>query len=247
MAPSAGEHVAGRTTQSTALGDLALLAKIGHALSMLGKNKDGQELGRKGAESRARLLGAVRKLVDEAPSGKLTATAIAREAGLASQTFYLYFAGVDEALLYLSRDASEDTAEITAELDATWAEDALRFHTGRVVDAFYRHWDRHRAILHIRNFRADGGEQAFVEVRSASSLPLVTRIATRILAAHGSDRLTETDALARAVIIFSAIERMAARYASLSDWRSSFGSEDLKRAEADILALLISPAESAKT
>ena len=209
---------------------------------MIGRNKDGQSLGRKGAESRARLLAGARKLIDEAPSGKLTATAIARAAGLASQTFYLYFNDIEEALLQLSREASEDVSEIAAELDGQWEKGSLRDHAERVVSAFYRHWDRHRAILHIRNFRADSGQHAFVEARDASAMPLVKKIATRIRLAQDPGRLSETDALARAVIIFSAIERMAARYASLSDLGATVNSEDLKRAEADILALLISPA-----
>lgn len=203
-------------------------------------NKDGQALGRKGAESRARLLEAARRLIDEQPSAKLTATSIARAAGLASQTLYLYFSDVDELLLELARAASEDMGEIAAELDAPWDMATLHAHTERVVSAFYRYWDRHRAILHIRNFHADGGREAFADVRNAASLPIVTKIAARIRAAQG-ERLGEADALARAVLIFSAIERMAARYASIPGWQTMISTDALKRAEADILALLFSP------
>ena len=208
---------------------------------MTATNKDGQSIGRKGAESRARLIEAAHGLIAGSPSDPLTATAIARAAGLASQTFYLYFDGVEELLLQLSREASEDVGEIAAELDGQWDEGSLRAHAERVVSAFYRYWDRHRAILHIRNFRADGGQEAFIEVRNTSAMPLVEKMAERIRAAHGAERLSAKDAIARAVIIFSAIERMAARYASIPGWRAMIGSEDLKRAEADILALLISP------
>jgi len=204
-------------------------------------NKDGQAIGRKGAESRDRLLAAARHLIAATPAEALTASAIAREAGLASQTFYLYFKGVDEALLWLSREASEDTGEIAAELDRPWDSAQLRYHAECVVSAFYRYWDRHRAILNIRNFRADGGQDSFVEVRSASAVPIVAKIAARIRAAHGEGELTEREALSRAIIIFSAIERMAARYAYLPGWRSFVDSEDLKRAEAEILTLLMSP------
>lgn len=204
-------------------------------------NKDGQALGRKGAESRARLLDGARRLIDGTPSAKLTATSIARAAGLASQTFYLYFSDVEELLLELSRQASDDMGEIAAELDAQWDPAAVREHAGRVVGAFYRYWDRHRAILHIRNFHADSGNDPFVEARNVASLPIVRKIAARIRAGQGDDRLSEQDALARAVIIFSAIERMAARYASIPRWQSAISTEALQRAEADILTLLFSP------
>lgn len=208
---------------------------------MAAVNKDGQALGRKGAESRARLLDGARRLIAETPSGKLTVTSIARAAGLASQTFYLYFSDVEELLLELSRQASDDMGEIAAELDAQWDHAAVRDHAGRVVSAFYRYWDRHRAILHIRNFHADSGNTPFVEARNVASLPIVRKIAGRIRAGQGDDRLSEQDALARAVIIFSAIERMAARYASIPRWQSAISTEALQRAEADILALLFSP------
>lgn len=210
-------------------------------MNMNAVNKDGQALGRKGAESRKRLLEGARRLIAEAPSGKLTATSIARAAGLASQTFYLYFGDVEELLLELSLEASNDIGEIAAELDADWDNAAMREHAGRVVGAFYRYWDRHRAILHIRNFHADSGNEPFAEVRNTTSFPIVRKIAARIRAGQGDERLSEQDALARAVIIYSAIERMAARYASLPHWQNTINTAALQRAEADILTLLFSP------
>src|SRR3546814_10346264 len=84
------------------------------AMSIL--NKHGQAIGRKGAESRRRLLDATRTLIATEPAHKLTASAIARTAKLASQTFYLYFNDIDEILLALSQEAAEDMDEVFAEL-----------------------------------------------------------------------------------------------------------------------------------
>ncbi len=204
-------------------------------------NKDGQSIGRKGAESRARLLEAAHDLISTTPSPKLTASAIARAAGLASQTFYVYFDDVDEVLLNLSSEASADTGEIVAELDRPWDFGSLQQHAERVVGAFYRYWDRHRATLNIRNFLADSGNEAFLRVRNESAMPIVTRIAARIRASQGEGKLPERDAIARAVIIFAAIERIAARYPAGLPEDSNVRSDALKRAEVDILVLLISP------
>lgn len=205
-------------------------------------NKDGQAIGRKGAESKARLLAATRRLLAELPTArKLTASSIARAAGLASQTFYLYFDDVEELLLSLSIEASEDTQEIIAALDGDWSRDAPRAYTERVVDAFYRYWDRHRAVLNIRNYMSDRGEELFAKARNESAIPIITRIAAHIRAAQGEDQLLERDALARAIIFFSAMERMAARYSASAGVSIMPGGADLKKAEADILALLISP------
>ncbi len=205
-------------------------------------NKDGQAIGRKGAESRARLLAATRRLLAELPSAKkLTASSIARAAGLASQTFYLYFDDVEEILLSLSIEASEDTASIIAALDADWDLSAPRTYTAGVVEAFYQYWDRHRAILNIRNYMADRGDEPFANARNKSAMPIIIKIAARMRTAQGESRLAERDAKARSIIIFSAIERMAARYSTSQGLQLMPAGEDLKRAEADILALLLSP------
>jgi len=204
-------------------------------------NKDGQAIGRKGAESRARLLEAARLLLSSAPSEKLTASAIARTAGLASQTFYVYFDDIDEILHVLAAVASKDLGEIIAELERPWDFSAIQQHAERVVAAFYRYWDQHRPILNVRNFRADGGQEAFMQLRNESAYPVVSRIASRILASHGAGKLPERDAFARAVVIYAAMERMAARYASGGTDPEMVTSEELKHAEIDILALLFSP------
>lgn len=210
-----------------------------HVMSLT--NKDGQAIGRKGAESRARLLEAARALLFSASSQKLTASAIARAAGLASQTFYVYFDDIDEILHVLASEASTDNGEVIAELDQAWDFAAIHEHAERVVGAFYRYWDRHRPILNIRNFRAESGQEAFMRLRNESAHPVVSRIASRILASHGAGRLPERDAFARAVVIYAAIERMAARYASGGTDPRLVDSGDLKRAEVDILALMFSP------
>jgi AcrR family transcriptional regulator len=204
-------------------------------------NKDGQAIGRKGAESRARLLEAARRLVNELPSArKLTASSIARAAGLASQTFYLYFGDIDEILLSLATEASYDTDDIIAAIDGDWQPAAPRDYAERVVAAFYCYWDRHRALLNIRNYLADRGDEPFAKVRNESAIPIIVKVAARIRAVQGESRLTERDSLARAIIVFSSIERMAARYASTPGMQMMPSGTDLQRAEADILALLLS-------
>lgn len=208
-------------------------------------NKDGQAIGRKGAETRGRLLAAARDLIATTPVEKVSASAIARAASLASQTFYLYFDDVDEVLLTLSLEAARDTGEIVAEFDRSWDSAPPRVHAERFVSAFYRYWDKHRPILNIRNFRADAGQAAFAEIRNDSALPIVNRIADRIKRAQGRRELSDRDAFARAVIVYSAIERMAARYASVHIVSDAFDSDDLKRAEVEILTLMLSPPQGA--
>lgn len=203
-------------------------------------NKHGQSIGRKGAESRRRLLDATRALIAAEPAHKLTASAIARTAGLASQTFYLYFKDIDEALLALSQEAGSDMADVHDSLSGDWKSATPVAHAKRFIDAFTAYWDRHRAILTVRNYLSDSGHPNFLKVRQDTAMPLIRAIADRILAAHPDD-VDSKSALARSVIIYSAIERMAARPATLRHDPVIVDVDDLLQAEVDILALLFTP------
>jgi AcrR family transcriptional regulator len=202
----------------------------------VGRNKHGQALGRKGVESRRRLLEAGRTLLTRAE--KLTPSSVARAAGLASQTFYLYFADINELLLILAEEATGDMGEVMATLDGPWDPASIEQHSRRFVDAFYGFWDTHSAVLSFRNFQSDLGDPAFIQVRQEAAMPIVTSIAKRISTAQGAEELSEPDALARAVIIYAAIERLAARPATLARRSASLQEADLRRAEAEILTLL---------
>jgi AcrR family transcriptional regulator len=206
------------------------------------RNKHGQALGRKGAESRRRLLDAACKLLEDR-SAKLTPSAVARSAGLTSQTFYLYFADINELLLTLSEEASTDVGRILRALEDPWDPGAIDEHSRRFIDAIYDFWDGHRAVLSFRNFQSDLGDEAFVHVRFETSRPIISLMAKRIRSARGEDQLSEADALARAVIIYAAIERLAARPPTMRTPYRRLEESDLRRAEADILTLLFTRAD----
>lgn len=205
-------------------------------------NKQGQSIGRKGAESRRRLLDATRDLITVGPAHKLTASAIARTAGLASQTFYLYFKDIDEVLLALSHEVGADMQDVYDALSGDWTSTSPTDHAKRFIDAFTAYWDRHRAILTVRNYLSDSGHPAFLKVRQDAAMPLIQVIADRILVAHPKE-VDRKSAFARGVIIYSAIERMAARPATMRRNPAIVDAADLKQAEIDILALLFTPTQ----
>jgi AcrR family transcriptional regulator len=204
-------------------------------------NKHGQSIGRKGTESRRRLMDATRELIAVEPAHKITASAIARAAKLASQTFYLYFKDIDEILLALSQEAGTDMQDVHDALGAAWQSAPPAEQAKRFIDAFTAYWDRHRAILTVRNYLADSAHPAFLTVRQDTAMPLIHAIADRMMAAHPDHDLERKSAFARSVIIYSAIERMAARPATMRHNPTMLSMADLQQAEADILTLLFTP------
>jgi len=205
-------------------------------------NKQGQALGRKGEESRRRLLDATRKLLAKGSIHKLSASAIARAASMASQSFYLYFEDIEEVIFALSSDAARDLEQIVTLIRQAPPGSAPELLSQTVVDAFSAYWDRNRPILNARNYIADSGNMDFLRLRQEATLPMLTAIADRIKVA-ASPALTRGQAISRAVIVYLAMERLAARSGAPQYEPTGYEDVDLREAEIDILTLLFTPKE----
>ncbi len=203
-------------------------------------NKQGQALGRKGEESRRRLLDATLALLTRGSIHKISASAIAREAAMASQSFYLYFKDIDEIILALAQEAAVDLQEVVALLVNAPSGSEPEMLSKQVIDAFSDYWDRHRPILIARNYIADSGNKQFLELRQNATMPMIHAIADRIQSARPED-VTRVKAVSRAIIVYSAMERLAARAQSLQFEPPPGDDIDLRQAEIDILTLLFTP------
>jgi AcrR family transcriptional regulator len=124
----------------------------------LSHNLQGQRLGRKGRDTRARILAASGRLL-AVPDAVVTLSAIAREADLRVASLYVYFSDLPE-LLGAVLEPVMASAEKTyvAELDAHWADAELAARCLGFVRAYHGFWARHTRILHLRNALADQGD-----------------------------------------------------------------------------------------
>jgi AcrR family transcriptional regulator len=200
-------------------------------------NKHGQSLGRKGSETRQRLMDAARRLLSDHSPLTLTAVSVAKEAETSSATFYIYFDDVREILYALSEAASADLSEVHRILEEDWDTSAPDVdHAQRVVDTFNGVWKRHRDILRFRNLEADRGDQDFLDQRISSSVRIIDRIAERILAGYTPEqRPPRIEAYAEAATLFGALEGQAAVDPAVMDsW--PIGEQRFSRAAAKLLA-----------
>lgn len=199
-------------------------------------NKSGQALGQKGAETRRRLLLSAMDLMQREEA--LTAAAVSRASNVSAAAFYVYFDGLQDLQLSLAEEVRQDMTGLFEVLDREWREDTIVLRSQELVGAFYEHWRRYRAVLRTRNHQADIGKEAFIEARRRAAMPVIDRLASRMREAQGPDQLSERDAFARSVIIFAAMERLAARADSSPFHTSDLSDDELMRAEAHILSLL---------
>ena len=106
---------------------------------------------------------------------------IARTAGTSPATFYQYFKDVCEATLRLAEQAADEMPEMLEIIAGSWEGEQGLERARRLVDAFVRHWDEHRAVLLVRNLAADEGDRRFLRVRQKAMTPVLARLAEQVI------------------------------------------------------------------
>ena len=178
---------------------------------------DGRSLGRRGAQTRARLLDATAQLLEDNGLRELRVVDIARAVDLSPATFYQYFADVEAAVLALSIAVGEETSSLAGLLSEDWTRsDGLAF-ARRLVEDFITNWDKHRAVLRTRNLAAQEGDERFRAVRNDSLRPLTEGIGAKVAAREDSG----LSPYAAGAAMVSMLERMAAFHADLESYGTS--------------------------
>lgn len=199
------------------------------------RSKAGAPLGRKGIETRARLLEKTRELLEHVSPFNLTVAAITKAARTAAATFYVYFNDVQDVFYALSLDANREFEEMAGGHREWFAEpcnfvsDAQQF-----VDEFNAIWDRHRHALQYCNLESDRGNARFQDLRTANALPLIDRLAQAGKRANPAEKAR--DAYADAIVLLCSVERLAATRHQYPADRPHLPPDELSRAQARVIA-----------
>lgn len=169
------------------------------------KNLNGQAMGRKGAETRQRLLKATIELLERRPLRDVSVSEIATLAGTSSSSFYIYFEDVTAAALAAAAEVEQYTPEMGALLEEPWHKGDAQEKAIALMEAYVSFAARHHAILRVRNLAADEGNRRFHEVRHAAVSKMHKLLETRIAVANNG-----LDPSSGASAILSLMERIAA-------------------------------------
>lgn len=178
---------------------------------------DGRSLGRRGAQTRARLLDATTRLLEDNGLRELRVVDIARAVDLSPATFYQYFADVEAAVLALSIAVGEETSSLAGLLAEDWNRPEGLTFARRLVEDFITNWDEHRAVLRTRNLAAQEGDERFRAVRNDSLRPLTEGIGAKVAARQESG----LSPYAAGAAMVSMLERMAAFHFDLEAYGTS--------------------------
>jgi AcrR family transcriptional regulator len=135
----------------------------------------GQRLGRKGHDTRERILAAAEKLLlAEESETPFSLSAVAREASLGMTTLYLYFNDLSELFLaVLDRTMESAEAAYIERLRTRWADEDLGERCQNFVASYCHFWVRHGRILHLRDSYIDAGDERLREHRITTAEPVI--------------------------------------------------------------------------
>ncbi len=177
------------------------------------QDQSGRPLGPRARQTRQRLLEATQALLDKRSVRELRVVEIAREVGTSPATFYQYFADVEEAILALVEESARDMPAVLELIDGPW-HGAKGLATARgIAEAFVDHWDRHGAVLRVRNLKAEEGDRAFRRARRNHLSPVVERLAKRVEEFKDAGRVADgVHPWAAASSLLAMLERMSSYY-----------------------------------
>ncbi|MDQ1481542.1 MAG: hypothetical protein QOI44_2403 [Actinomycetota bacterium] len=177
---------------------------------------DGRALGRRGAQTRRRLLDATAELLETRGIRDLRVVDIARAVGSSPATFYQSFRDVEAAVLALTQEVGNDLAPLLACLGQPWDADHGLDDARALVAGFVDYWDRHRAVLRTRNLAAQEGDERFRDVRNRTLGEFMSTLTDKIAQSRDAGRVVdEMSPLAASAALVALIERMAAFHREL--------------------------------
>jgi len=208
----------------------------------LSHNLLGQRLGRKGRDTRERIIAATEKLLAEPAGAPISLSAVAREASLGMTTLYLYFSDLPELLLAVLAPTMATAEEsYIAHLREDWADEDLEAHCLRFIEAYHDFWAQHSRILHLRNTYADNGDERMRLARIGMSKGILDLFVAQM---EGDPAEVKSSVYYMATVLLTGIERMIT-IATDEKFRSMFQQDpgphirNLLRAEAHLFELAL--------
>ncbi len=207
-------------------------------------NLNGQRLGRKGRETRERIVRAAVEVLVEESDEPFTLSAVARQASLGMSSLYNYFTDLSELMAAVLDPVSASAKETwLAELACHWPDDEIAERCLRFWNLYAGFWSQNAAVLHQRNRMSDAGDERMLACRIEAGLPLMDGIATQLGRGDGTKPSDEERALAS--VLGTMMERTVTvqsqpNYRSYTAGSFGRGTSALGNAGSRLLALAIS-------
>ncbi len=144
------------------------------------QNLHGQKMGRKGRETRQKIMDMTLDMLGHRSYKDLTVSELASETGVSSSTFYVYFEDIEDVLFACVEAAALDLDDLHAVLEQEWDHKNLEAQVKKFVEVYNELWEKHRVELRIRNLEADQGNLRFLNIRIETTKGILQKLTQRI-------------------------------------------------------------------
>ena len=182
----------------------------------------GRKLGPRALQTRRRLLAATAELLQERSIMDISVLEIARLAATSPATFYHYFKDVEDAVLLLAEEAGAELPPTLKVLEGSWEGPAGLERARGLSEAFIDHWEKHHAVLLVRNLSADRGDPRFQRARRAALSPVMDRLASIIEESQKAGQIAaELHPRVAAAAMTAILERLSAHHRNLRTFKAT--------------------------
>lgn len=144
------------------------------------QNLHGQKMGRKGRETRQKIMDMTLDMLSHRSYKDLTVSELAAETGVSSSTFYVYFEDIEDVLFACVEAAALDLDDLHEVLEETWDHANLEAQVRKFVEVYNELWEKHRVELRIRNLEADQGNLRFLNIRIDTTKGILQKLTQKI-------------------------------------------------------------------
>jgi AcrR family transcriptional regulator len=178
---------------------------VARASESVSHNLNGQRLGRKGRETRERIVRAAVEALNEDGEEPFTLSAVARQASLGMSSLYNYFTDLSELMAAVLEPVMALASETYLALLANhWPDAEITERCDEFWDCYAQFWSRNAAVLHQRNRMSDAGDERMLACRVEAGQPLMDGIARQL---GTTDRRPRREELAMASVLATMMER----------------------------------------
>ena len=175
--------------------------------------------GRRGQETRDRLLVSTSALLAKTSWRDIKIIDIAKEANTSPATFYQYFENIEQAILELAEGLAGDAARLAELVQGSWKTDQGWTTAYQVIEGFMDYWERNRYIFRVVDLATEEGDMRFRGLRTRALNAITMALSSVISQAQAeSEVLTDLDPMATAGVLVAMMANVAAHRYGFEFW-----------------------------
>ena len=181
---------------------------------------DGRVPGRRGLATRRKLIDCTIELLATTPYRDLKVTDITRAAGTSPATLYQYFVDLEDVLLAVAEQTSEEALQLVGLIkNRSWKGASGVQSVEELVDGFLDFWRSHRPTLRVVDLLSTEGDKRFRRQRVLMLNSITKSLAEEIRRLNPNAKL---DAMAMAGVLVGMLAQVAGHQSGFEAWDIKF-------------------------